>query len=84
MTSIINSLVHCHRNSSHGRMGREGAGYRNEIQSLINSGNMRGAMAREVWDIRRSAVQDGGSVTKYNGATREMLDYTYGKGWLGK
>ena len=70
--------------SSHSRMGLEGIAYRTEIQGLIDSGNMRGAMAREVWDIRRAAVQGGGSVSKYNGATREMLDFTYGKGWLGK
>lgn len=70
--------------SSHGTRGLAGAAYRSEIQCLIESGNMRGAMAREIWDVRRAAVQGGGSVRKYNGATREMLDYTYGKGWITK
>jgi hypothetical protein len=45
---------------------------------------MQGGMAREIWDVRRAAVQGGGTVRKYNGATREMLDYTYGKGWITK
>ena len=70
--------------SSHGSRGLEGALYRNEIKQLIENGNMRGAMAREIWDVRRAAVQGGGTATKYNGATREMLGYSYGNGWLNK
>ncbi|HEY9219422.1 MAG TPA: hypothetical protein VIO94_15345, partial [Phenylobacterium sp.] len=70
--------------SSHTRMGLEGKIYRREIQDLLNKGDVRGAMAREVLDIRRAAVQGGGSANKYNGAVREMLDYSYGKGWLDK
>ena len=58
--------------------------YRTEIQDMIDARNMRGAMVVEIRDIRRVAVEGGGSITKYNSATREMLDYTYGKGWLGK
>jgi len=45
---------------------------------------MRGAMAEEVWDVRRAAVQGGGSVSKYNDAIRGMLDYSYDKGFIGK
>lgn len=41
-------------------------------------------MAKEIWDIRRVSVQSSGSTTKYNTATREMLDYAYGKGYLKK
>ena len=70
--------------SSHTRAGLDGKLYRAEIQGLIESGNMRGAMAREIWDIRRAAVQGGGLATKYNAAMREMLDYTYSKGWISK
>ncbi|MCW4463815.1 LysM peptidoglycan-binding domain-containing protein [Sphingomonas sp. BT-65] len=68
--------------SSHTRMGAQGALYRSELKDLIDAGNVRGAMAREVWDIRRAAVQGGGSASKYNRAVQEMLDYSYGKGWL--
>ncbi|MEZ5688505.1 MAG: hypothetical protein R3E21_06950 [Caenibius sp.] len=70
--------------SSHGSQGLEGALYRSEIKQLIDDGNMRGAMAREIWDVRRSAVQGGGSVSKYNDAIRGMLDYSYGKGFIEK
>jgi len=58
--------------------------YRSEVKQLIDGGNMRGAMAMEIRDIRRVAVDGGGSIRKYNPATREMLDYAYGKGWLSK
>jgi RHS repeat-associated protein len=72
------------RTASHGQRGLAAAAYRREMKALIDRGNMRGAMAREIWDVRRAAAQGGGSVRKYNGATREMLDYTYGKGWITK
>jgi|GEM_PF-4768536 len=70
--------------SSHGSQGLEGALYRSEIKDLIDGGQMRNAMAREIVDVRRAAVLGGGSATKYNGAIREMLGYSYKKGWLGK
>lgn len=70
--------------SSHGSQGLAGALYRSEVKQLIDAGNMRGAMAKEIWDIRRVSVQSSGSTTKYNPATREMLDYAYGKGYLKK
>ncbi|MDH4746831.1 hypothetical protein OMP43_22635, partial [Sphingomonas sp. CBMAI 2297] len=70
--------------SSHGGQGLAGALYRSEAKRLIDSGNMRGAMAKEIWDIRRVSVQSSGSTTKYNAAMREMLDYAYGSGYLKK
>ncbi|MEZ0604617.1 LysM peptidoglycan-binding domain-containing protein [Paraburkholderia sp. IW21] len=68
--------------SSHGSRGLAGAEYRSEIEQLVQQGQMRQAMATEIWDVRRVAVAGGGVPTKYNGAIREMLDYSYGKGWL--
>jgi hypothetical protein len=68
--------------SSHGSQGLTGAIYRSEVKQLIDAGNMRSAMAKEIWDIRRVSVQSSGSTTKYNPATREMLDYAYGKSYL--
>jgi len=70
--------------SSHGSQGLEGALYRADVKALIDSGNMRGAMAKEIWDIRRVSTQSVGSPTKYNAATRQMLDYAYSKGFLNK
>ena len=58
--------------------------YRTEVKQLIDSGNIRGAMAKEILDIRRVSVLSSGTTTKYNAATREMLDYAYGKGYLNK
>lgn len=46
--------------------------------------HLDGLMAIEIRDIRRVAVNGGGSIRKYNPATREMLDYAYSKGWLVK
>jgi len=70
--------------SSHGSQGLAGAEYRMEIRGLIEQGDMRGAMAREILDVRRAAIEGGGSATKYNQAIREMLDYSYTKGYLNK
>ena len=41
---------------------------------MIKSGNWRGAMAKEIKDIRRVA-KDIGDPRKYNEAIKEMLDY---------
>lgn len=70
--------------SSHGSQGLAGAQYRAEIGQMMEQGQMRSAMAREILDVRRAAVEGGGNVTKYNSAVQEMLDYSYGKGWLAK
>lgn len=68
--------------ASHGFQGLEGALYRSEIKGLLESGRMRSAMAIEIRDVRRVAVEGGGSITKYNPAIRQMLDYSYQKNWL--
>lgn len=48
--------------------------YRAEIGQMIQDGNMRGAMATEIRDVRRAAQQGSGDRTKYNGAVREMME----------
>ncbi len=70
--------------SSHGSQGLAGALYRSEIKGLIEDGNMRDAVAREISDVRRVSTQATGVATKYNSAIREMLDYAYSKGFLNK
>ncbi|WP_169742166.1 hypothetical protein [Arenimonas malthae] len=70
--------------SSHGSQGLAGVMYRSEVKQLIDAGNMRGAMAMEIRDVRRVSVQSAGTTTKYNAAIREMLDYAYGRGYLKK
>ncbi|WP_407695868.1 hypothetical protein [Shewanella sedimentimangrovi] len=76
---------HDHRlTSSNGANGRAGAIYRAEVAEMIKSGNMRGAMAREVYDVRRAALEGSGSRTKYNQAIGEMLDYARSQGMLNK
>ncbi len=54
---------------------RPGSGeYREMIGDMISGGDMRGAMATEIRDVRRVA-RDTGNPQKYNGATREMMNY---------
>ena len=57
--------------------------FRKEQKQLIESGNMRGAMAREIGDVRRVA-QEGGNVRKYNTAMQEMLEYAKKEKMLNK
>jgi RHS repeat-associated protein len=54
--------------------------YRAEIQDMIDDNNMRGAMAREMRDVRRAAGDVSGDRRKYNGAMQEMLDYAKKEG----
>ncbi|WP_333682216.1 hypothetical protein [Dyella sp.] len=70
--------------SSHTFAGQDGKLYRAEVRTLINQGRMRDAIAKEIWDIRRAAVQGGGSASKYNQAIKEALDYSRGQGWIVK
>ncbi|WP_396522338.1 hypothetical protein [Acinetobacter sp. ABJ_C5_2] len=60
--------------SSHGHKGNAGKAYRADIKALIDAGNMRGAMAKEIKDVRRVAALSGDR-TKYNVAIKEMLVY---------
>ena len=48
--------------------------YRAEIGQMIQRGNMRGAMAAEIRDVRRAAHQGSGNRTKYNKAMIEMME----------
>jgi hypothetical protein len=64
-----------HNTSSNGRHGRKSAVYRLETADMIDNGNYRGAMAREIYDVRRAAQKGSGDRTKYNKAIGEMLDY---------
>ncbi|MGF1688512.1 DUF6531 domain-containing protein [Photobacterium japonica] len=73
-----------HLTSSNGRNGRAGAIYRSEITEMINSGDMRGAMAKEIRDVRRASLEGSSSRTKYNKAIKEMLGYAKSQGMLNK
>ena len=68
------------RTSSYGSY-IEAAAYRGEIGDLIRTGQWRKAMAIEIRDVRRVALEVSGDRTKYNAAIREMLAYM---GWLRK
>jgi hypothetical protein len=54
--------------SSWGRSNASQA-YKQIVKQKIESGDLRGAMATEIWDVKRVTG------TKYNDAMREMLDY---------
>lgn len=69
--------------SSWGR-GHEANAYRREIKGMIDGGDMRKAMATEIKDVRRAAQEVSGDQTKYNGAMREMMDYSRSKGYIPK
>ena len=58
--------------------------FREEQKQLIESGNMRGAMAREIWDVRRVARERGGYAGKYNKAIQRMLEYAKKEKMLNK
>jgi hypothetical protein len=68
--------------SSNGQNGRAGAVYRAQTADMINQGNYRGAMAREIRDVRGAASRGSGDRTKYNEAIREMLEYSRSSGQL--
>lgn len=68
--------------SSYGR-DSDSTQFRKEQKQLIESGNMRGAMAREIWDVRRVA-REGGDVRKYNKAMQKMLEYAKKEKMLNK
>jgi hypothetical protein len=67
--------------SSHG--SRAGSAvYRSHIQDLLNQGKVREAMATEINDARRAAMQGSGDRRKYNDAIQEMLEYARGIGYV--
>ncbi len=60
--------------SSHG--SRSGSAvYRSDIEDLLNQGKVREAMAIEIRDVRRAALEGSGDLRKYNAALKEMLQY---------
>ena len=63
-----------HELTSSYRSSNVAKAYRSEIAGM----SPRDAMAREIRDVRRI------SGTKYNQATREMLDYAKQRGYLNK
>lgn len=67
-----------HAKTSSYKNSKAAQAYREEIKQMINNGNMRGAMAREIKDVRRF------SGTKYNSAIKEMLNYSKNAGYLGR
>ena len=56
--------------------------YRAEIKAKLDGGDMRGAMATEIRDVRRAAQEISGDRTKYNGAMREMMDDSRQRGLI--
>ena len=61
--------------SSHGTQGLAGAEYRKQMGNMMQSGDMRGAMATEIKDVRRAAREVSGDATKYNKGMQDMLKY---------
>ncbi|HEJ7999666.1 TPA: RHS repeat-associated core domain-containing protein [Serratia liquefaciens] len=57
--------------------------YRDQLATMVASGNYRDAMATEIFDVRRVA-RSVGDPTKYNEAMREMLAYAKCRGMLKK
>lgn len=55
--------------------------YREMIGDMISGGNMRGAMATEIRDVRRVALE-AGDPRRYNNAIREMMDYSRSQGYI--
>jgi len=80
-SDTLNSIDHG-ATSSNGQNGRAGAIYRAETARMISDGNYRGAMAREIWDVRRAAAERSGSWAKYNETITEMLEYSRISGQL--
>jgi hypothetical protein len=70
------------RTMSNGKMQGSGE-YREMIGDMISGGDMRGAMATEIRDVRRVA-REAGDPRRYNGAMREMMDYSRGQGYIPK
>lgn len=68
---------------SHGYQGNAGKEYRGQVQSKLDAGDWRGAMAMEIRDVRRVATQVG-DPKKYNEAMKEMLTYAKCRGFLKK
>lgn len=60
-----------HAKTSSFRNSSSAQKYRKEIKSKIDAGDMRGAVATEIWDVKKATG------SKYNQALNEML--TYGK-----
>jgi len=71
-----------HATSSNGRHGLAAARFRAKTAELIAEGKYRDAMAREIWDVRRAALEVSGDRTKYNEAIREMLEFARKSGQL--
>jgi hypothetical protein len=64
-----------HRATSSYGGGKAATQYRAQSAEMIGKGSYRSAMAREIGDVRGAAKQVSGSLTKYNQATKEMLDF---------
>ncbi len=58
--------------------------YRAKTAEMVKDGKYREAMAREIRDVRRAASEVSGNRTKYNKATKEMLNYAREGGQLPK
>jgi len=61
--------------SSHGTQGNYGKQYRENLAKMIAEGRPRDAMATEIRDARRAALEGSSDPKKYNKAIQEMLEY---------
>ncbi len=71
---------HDHKKTSSHGSNPGNTEYRELIGDMIDGGDMRGAMATEIRDVRRASLEGSGDRTKYNGAMREMMDYAKKEG----
>jgi hypothetical protein len=62
------------KTSSNGRWGDLAEDYRSEIKDMIDKGEWRKALAKEINDVRKIA-RKAGDPKKYNEAMMEMLEY---------
>lgn len=63
------------KTSSYGNSSAARA-YRKEVKDMIDNGNIRDAMAKEIWDVKKATGK------KYNSGLTEALDYAKSKGYI--
>jgi hypothetical protein len=72
--SAIQMDLSDHAKTSSYRYSKKSIAYREMLEQKIESGDVRGAYATDIWDVKR------GSKTKYNEAMRQMLEYGKSEG----
>ncbi len=79
--SAIQMVPKHHQQTSSWGSGTAARAYAQETAELIAAGRYRGAMAREIRDVRKVARRFG-DIRYYNRALRQMLDYARSSGQL--